>query len=212
MRLNTIAIVALSIAAAGCESAGKNTAYGAGIGAAVGAGVGAIVGHQTGNRGKGAAIGAALGGGLGATVGHRMDKQAKELEKIAETKRTEQGLVAKLKSDILFDSGKAGLKAGATNNLSQMAAIIKKYPENVLTIKGYTDSTGSPATNKTLSEQRASAVREELVKGGVPTDTITVIGMGPEAPIGDNKTAAGRSANRRVEVEITVDESKVPKS
>ena len=193
-----------------CESAGKNTAVGAGVGAAAGGVLGAVIGHQTGNRGKGAAIGAALGGAIGGTVGHRMDKQAKELEKIAETKRTEQGLITKLKSDILFDSGKSDLKN--STNIQQMAAIIKKYPENVLTIRGYTDSTGSATVNKQLSEQRAQAVKSQLVAGGVPADTISVIGMGPENPVGDNKTPAGRSQNRRVEIEITVDQSKVPKS
>jgi len=212
MRFQTVALITLTLVISACESAGKNTAVGAGVGAAVGAGLGMVIGHQTGNRGKGAAIGAALGGGLGATVGLRMDKQAKELAKIAETKRTEHGLVAKLKSDILFDSGKAELKPAANANLAKMASIIKKYPENVLTIKGYTDSTGSPATNKALSESRATAVQQQLVAGGVPANTISVVGMGPEAPIGDNKTPAGRSANRRVEVEITVDETKVPKS
>lgn len=212
MRLQLVGILSLALVLGACESAGKKTAVGAGVGAAAGAAVGAVIGHQSGNRGRGAAIGAVLGGTLGGTIGHRMDKQAKELEKIAETKRTEQGLVTKLKSDILFDTGKADLKAGAVNNLSQMSAIIKKYPENVLTIRGYTDSTGSPAVNRTLSEQRATSVREELVKGGVPANTISVVGMGPDNPIGDNKTPVGRSTNRRVEIEITVDESKVPKS
>lgn len=198
--------------AAGCESAGKKTAWGAGIGAAAGAVAGAVIGHQTGNRDKGAAIGATIGGLTGTNIGYRMDKQAKELEKIAETKRTEQGLVTKLKSDILFETGKYNLKAGALSNLSQMAAILKKYPENVLTIKGYTDSTGTPDGNKRLSEARAVAVREELIKGGVPSPTISVLGLGRENPIGDNRTADGRQQNRRVEIEITVDESKVPRS
>ncbi|MGE4132222.1 MAG: OmpA family protein [Bdellovibrionales bacterium] len=205
-------VLILSLAGLGCETAGKKTAVGAGVGAAVGAGVGAIIGHQTGNRGKGAAIGAVLGGAVGGTVGYRMDKQAKELAKIAETKRTEQGIVTKLKSDILFDSGKSDLKPTANSNLNQMAAILKKYPENVLTIKGYTDSTGSATTNQRLSQERAQAVKNQIVSGGVPADTVSTVGMGPSDPVGDNATAAGRSQNRRVEIEITVDESKVPKS
>lgn len=212
MRIQTVAALALAISFSGCETASKNTAIGTGIGVAAGAGIGAIIGHQGGDRGRGAAIGAALGGALGGTIGYRMDKQAKELAAIAETKRTDQGLVAKLKSDILFDTGKASLKPAAGTNLDQMATIMKKYPENVLTVKGYTDSTGSTKINKTLSEERAGAVKDELVKGGIPAGTITVLGMGPENPIGDNKTPGGRSANRRVEVEIAVDESKVPKS
>lgn len=212
MKNHIITFTCITLAIAGCSSAGKNTAVGAGVGAAAGAAIGAIIGHQSGNRGKGALIGAALGGAAGSHIGYRMDKQAEELKKIAETKRTEQGIVTKLKSDILFDSGKADLKPAAISNLSQMAEILKKYPENVLTIKGYTDSTGSSATNKALSDQRAASVKEQLVKGGIPDPTVSSLGMGPDSPIGDNKTKDGRSQNRRVEIEITVDESKVPKS
>lgn len=195
----------------GCASDQKNTAKGAGIGAAAGAVVGAVIGHQSGNREKGALIGAALGGGIGAHAGHRMDKQAKELEKIAETKRTEQGLVTKLKSDILFDSGKADLKAGADSNLKQMADIMKKYPENVLTVKGYTDSTGSDKINSELSRKRADAVRSKLIASGMSEAVISAQGLGPANPIAENTDADGRSKNRRVEIEVTVDESKVPK-
>ena len=170
----------------GCSSAGKGTAVGAGVGAAAGAAIGAIVGHQSGDRGKGALIGAALGGGLGGLVGNRLDKQKKELEQIAETKRTENGLVSKLKSDILFDSGKSALKPGATQNLGKMAEIMKKYPEHVLTVKGYTDTSGSADRNRTLSEERASAVKNQLIAGGIPAATISIVGMGPDSPVADN--------------------------
>jgi outer membrane protein OmpA-like peptidoglycan-associated protein len=211
MRHFIIALLTISLGITGCQSAGKKTAVGAGVGVAAGALAGAVIGHQSGNRDKGAAIGAILGGTAGGVIGNRMDRQAKELEQIAETRRTDEGLITKFKGDILFDTGKYNLKASALNNISQMASIIKKYPENVLTIRGYTDNTGTPNGNKTLSEMRATSVREELIKGGVPSSTITVIGMGRDNPIADNKSAQGRSHNRRVEIEITVDESKVPK-
>lgn len=204
------AFVAFGALNAGCQDAGKKTAYGAGIGAAAGAAVGAVIGHQTGNRAGGALIGGALGGGLGGVVGNRLDKQAKELEAVAETKRTEQGVISKLKSDILFDTGKAQLKTAAVDNLGKMSSIMKKYPENVLTVKGYTDNTGSKAINTKLSEQRASAVKQQLVAGGIPANTITVVGMADENPVAGNDTAAGRAQNRRVEIEIVADESKVP--
>lgn len=210
-QITLLIIGALTVAQLGCESAGKKTAMGAGIGAAAGAAVGAIVGHQSGNRAKGAMIGAALGGGVGGVVGNRLDKQQKELAKIAETKRTEQGLVTKLKSDILFDTGKSELKPLAKTNLSQMAGIMKKYPENVLTVKGYTDNTGSAAVNRALSEKRAEAVKYHLILGGIPADTVSILGEGPGNPVADNSTPDGRSQNRRVEIEIAVDESKVPK-
>jgi outer membrane protein OmpA-like peptidoglycan-associated protein len=203
-----VSLAAVLFLNSGCETAGKNTGLMAGAGAAAGAVLGAVVSKD---RKKGALIGASVGAAIGGTAGYRMDKQKKELEKIAETKRTEQGLITKLKSDILFDTGKSGLKSQAKTNLGQMSAIMKKYPENVLTIKGYTDSTGSAEVNRALSKKRAEAVKQELVAGGIPVESISVVGMGPESPVADNKTADGRAQNRRVEIEVTVDESKVPK-
>lgn len=188
-----------------CSSENKRAFMGAGIGAAAGGALGAVLG-----KGKGAAIGAALGGTLGGVIGHRMDKQAKELEQIAETKRTEQGLVTKLKSDILFETGKADLKDGAKTSLQQMAEIMKKYPENVLVVKGYTDNTGSDSKNDTLSTKRAAAVKSTLIASGLPESAIGLQGLGSSNPIADNKTAEGRKQNRRVEIEVSVDESKVP--
>lgn len=206
-------IFTLAATLVGCStiSENQNTAKGAGIGAAAGGLLGAVIGNQQGNSGKGAAIGAVLGAGLGGVIGQRMDKQAKELEKIAETKRTEQGLVTKLKSDILFDTGKADLKEQAKANLQQMAEIMKKYPENILTIKGYTDSSGSAKTNEALSLQRASAVKSQLLANGIAAEAVSAVGMGPSNPVGNNATTEGRQQNRRVEIEVTVDESKVPK-
>lgn len=191
----------------GCASSEKKNAYrGTAIGAVAGGALGAVVGKET-----GAIIGAGLGGIAGGVIGGRMDKQARELKQVAETKRTEQGLVTKLKSDILFDTGKAELKPEAKNNLDQMAGIMKKYPENILTINGYTDNTGSLAVNETLSEKRANAVKNQLLAAGMPASVMSSYGKGPSSPIADNSSVAGRRQNRRVEIEVTVDESKVPK-
>jgi len=191
----------------GCASSEHKNAYrGTAIGAAVGGGVGALIGKE-----KGAIIGAGVGGIAGAYAGGRMDKQAKELKAIAETKRTEQGLVTKLKSDILFDTGKSDLKPQAKNNLDQMAGIMKKYPENVLAINGYTDNTGSDSINEALSQRRAEAVKSQLVASGMPNNVISTYGRGESNPIGDNSSVDGRKQNRRVEIEVTIDESKLPK-
>ncbi|MEQ1721950.1 MAG: OmpA family protein [Pseudobdellovibrio sp.] len=212
MKKITVVFVSALFLLTGCATdENKNTMKGAGIGAAAGAAIGAMIGNQQGNAGGGAAIGAVLGAGIGGVVGKRMDNQAKELAKIAETKRTEQGLVTKLKSDILFETGKADLKDEAKANLTEMATIMKKYPENVLTIKGYTDSTGTAKVNEELSQKRAEAVKSQLVNNGIPVAVVSTSGMGPASPVGDNKTATGRKQNRRVEIEVTVDESKVPK-
>lgn len=214
MKKMILIATAVAMMLTGCASTKENpnTAKGAGLGAAIGAVAGAVIGHQTGKRNEGALIGAALGAGIGGTIGQRLDKQQKELAKIAETKRTEQGLITKLKSDILFDTGKADLKPAAKTNINQLAAIMKKYPENVLTVKGYTDDTGSAMVNNPLSEQRAKAVSNQLILAGVPAATVTALGMGAADPVDPAKTKEARAKNRRVEIEIAVDESKVPKS
>lgn len=210
MKKIILVLTTASILLTGCASENKKTMQGAGLGAVVGGALGAVIGHQSGNRDKGALAGALLGAAIGGYAGRRMDQQAKELEKIAETKRTEQGLVAKLKSDILFETGKAQLKPTAQKNLTEMATIMKKYPENILTINGFTDSTGSEKTNATLSAQRAEAVKSHLLAQGLPAATLTSQGLGSAQPVADNKTEKGRKQNRRVEIVVTVDESKVP--
>lgn len=208
MKFITLSILSLLLIISSCASMKENkkTTAGAGIGTAVGAGIGAILG-----KGKGAVIGGVIGAGIGGYAGSRMDKQAKELEKIAETERTEQGLITKLKSDITFPTGKSNLKPEAKGNLKQMADIMKKYPENVLTIKGFTDNTGTSRINEKLSQERAEAVKKELLLVGLNDLSISTIGFGPAQPVASNETPDGRSQNRRVEIEVTVDESKIPK-
>ena len=202
--LTSILISALT--SLGCADAGKNTGMGAAIGAATGAAVGAVIDHQSGNRTKGALVGAALGGAIGGVHGHKLDQQAKELEKVAETKRTEQGILTKLKGDILFPSGSAELKPAALENVDKISGILKKYPENRITVVGHTDSTGKKQTNAILSEQRAQAVKMQMVRNGVPSEAVSVVGMGDSQPVAPNSSATGRSQNRRVELVITMPE------
>ena len=195
---------------AGCSQAGKKTYVGAGVGTAVGAGLGAIIGHQSGNRDKGALIGAMLGGSVGGVIGNRLDKQAAELAAIAETRRTEQGIVTKLKGDLLFSSGSASLSSEAQGNLMRIASIIKKYPEDVITVIGHTDSQGAETLNMNLSEKRAQKVKAFMASQGIPPGSLNYMGMGESQPIASNTDASGRQLNRRVELNITVDPSKVP--
>lgn len=209
-RLGLSFIIAATFAVGCASSEHKNRNVGAGVGAGTGAVLGGILGHQKGKRNEGAAMGAVIGGAIGGYAGSRMDKQAKELDKVAETKRTDEGLITKLKSDILFDTGKATLKPSARDNLQQMAAIMKKYPENVLTINGYTDNTGSESVNEELSEKRAEVVKKALVANGLPQETISTQGWGEENPVADNSTSSGRQKNRRVEIQVRVDQSKLP--
>src|SRR5512147_500411 len=92
-----VALGALAAFALACQTAGKRTAIGSAAGAAAGAGVGALIGGK-----KGALIGLGVGALAGGSVGLYLDKQKKELEEIAETKRTENGILVNMKNDILF--------------------------------------------------------------------------------------------------------------
>lgn len=213
-KLASVSVVILIVF--GCASQEKKnenekTTKGIGIGAATGSIIGGIIGKNSGDSHKGAVIGAAAGAAIGGVIGKRMDEQAKELNKVAETKRTDEGLVTKLKGDILFDTDKASVKPEAKKHLVQIAEIMKKYPENVLTIKGFTDSTGPSDYNSELSEKRAAAVENILVTSGLPGSTIKIVGLGESSPIADNSTEMGRQKNRRVDIDVTVDPSKVPK-
>ena len=72
-----------------------------------------------------------------------------------------------------------------------------------ISVEGHTDSVGSDASNQSLSEKRADAVRDFLVNAGVPSDRITAAGKGEAEPIATNKTTAGRQQNRRVELVVS---------
>ncbi len=196
-RLGTLALV--GVLAAGCATAGKRTAIGGGAGAAAGAGIGALVGGW-----KGAAIGAGVGALAGGSVGLYLDKQAKELEQVAETKRTENGVLVSMKSDILFDTGSAVLKPDAITQIEKVGEILAKYSDDRVQVEGHADATGSKRTNEELSLRRADAVKRVLLGRGVQEKQVTALGMGSTQPVADNATAAGRSKNRRVELHIDV--------
>jgi outer membrane protein OmpA-like peptidoglycan-associated protein len=80
---------------------------------------------------------------------------------------------------------------------------VASYPGLRFNIEGHTDSTGSVATNKELSMQRAMTVRTYLIAHGVPASSIDVAGLGSSTPVADNTTADGRTRNRRVEIVLS---------
>lgn len=125
-----------------------------------------------------------------------------QLNSVLQTKDTARGVVSQM-SDVLFDINKATLKTDAMIRLAKISGILLSYPDISLEIDGYTDSTGTPQWNQVLSEQRAMAVRDFLVSQGVSVDNVTAQGFGQENPIASNETAAGRKANRRVELVLS---------
>ena len=126
------------------------------------------------------------------------DNQIKKLQAM----QTERGLVLTL-GDVLFDVGQADLKQGGFRVVDRLSVFLSDNPKRRVRIEGHTDSTGSPDFNQSLSERRASAVRDALAQRGISYNQVEVIGYGSRYPVATNATAAGRQQNRRVEVVIS---------
>jgi outer membrane protein OmpA-like peptidoglycan-associated protein len=132
-------------------------------------------------------------------------QQATELQRQIEAlqaKATDRGLVLTL-GDVLFTSGRADLKTGATGNLNKLVAFLNKYPDRTVAIEGYTDSVGSEDYNQGLSERRADSVKSYLAGQGIGSTRLSASGKGKSDPVAGNDSASGRQQNRRVEVIIS---------
>jgi outer membrane protein OmpA-like peptidoglycan-associated protein len=138
----------------------------------------------------------------------RADQLASRLREL-QAKETERGLVVTF-SDVLFDVGRADLRPGALARVDQLAAVMREYPERNVLIEGFTDSTGSQATNQELSERRAMSVRQALVMRGVDPKRIVARGHASRYPVADNATADGRQQNRRVEAVLSDAKGNLP--
>lgn len=109
--------------------------------------------------------------------------------------------LSKLDLDISFATGSSEIKPRYFRRLNALAQYII---ENKRTgeVAGYTDNVGDAAANQKLSEQRANALRDYLIKQGVPAEALIAVGYGQENPIADNSTEEGRTKNRRIEFNV----------
>jgi OmpA-OmpF porin, OOP family len=104
---------------------------------------------------------------------------------------------------LLFDTGSATLQPASNEQLGNIAAILKAYPQVKIKIGGYTDNTGDKAANLKLSQDRANNVMAELVALGVASDRLDAQGYGEDHPTADNSTDEGRQKNRRISLRVT---------
>lgn len=129
----------------------------------------------------------------------------KEQQALADLKahQTARGLELTLASDLLFNTGSATLKPGATLQLNRLGDFMQGNPKTRIIIEGYTDNRGSEMYNQMLSERRAQAVASSLEGQGIPNDRMRTVGRGKEYPVASNASSAGRQQNRRVDIVLS---------
>jgi outer membrane protein OmpA-like peptidoglycan-associated protein len=132
-----------------------------------------------------------------------LNRLEQALGQIAETRRTALGLVMNLGSDYLkFDFDRAELRPEDRELLSRVAGILLTTQDYTVSVNGHTDDQGTAEYNQKLSERRAQAVRDYLVKAGLPPEIVSVTGHGKSLPLVREKSEAARAKNRRVELGI----------
>ncbi|MFN5128327.1 MAG: OmpA family protein [Sphingomonadaceae bacterium] len=188
---------------------GKRTISKAAIGGVGGALGGYLLGDLIGGRRDRTEkiVGAGIGALAGAGVGYYMDEQEKKLrQQTAGTGvnviRDGDNLVLDMPSEITFGVDSSNIDPGFRNTLDQVSSTLKQYEKTYVDVMGHTDSTGSDAYNQALSERRASAVADYLSSRGVQSARLATRGYGESQPKASNLDAAGRSANRRVEIRL----------
>lgn len=209
MKKILILILGTALVFSGCKT--SRAFKGGAIGAGSGAVIGGVIGKTAGNTALGAVIGAAVGGATGAVIGRQMDKQAQEIQNNVPNaevihKPGEEGIIVNFKSGVLFDFNKSDLTPASTRSVTELADILKKYPDTDVLIEGHTDDKGSDDYNMSLSQRRAQAVSSYLSGKNIASSRLRTVGYGEKQPVATNDTEDGRSQNRRVTFVITANE------
>lgn len=145
-------------------------------------------------------------GALAAETERRKQAEQSEAQALAHAGSVTQearGTVLTLSGSVIFPSGGSDLLPSARSRLSEVAtALSQGDTSSAIVVEGHTDSVGKAAMNQELSMRRASAVRDQLVSGGVAANRVSVMGFGDTRPVADNTSSAGRANNRRVEIVV----------
>ncbi|MGQ7859058.1 OmpA family protein [Pseudomonas yamanorum] len=110
--------------------------------------------------------------------------------------------VVRVELDVKFDFDKSVVKPNSYGDVKNLADFMKQYPQTTTVVEGHTDSVGPDAYNQKLSQRRADAVKQVLVKDGIAPNRVSSVGYGKSRPVADNATEAGRAINRRVEASV----------
>ncbi len=181
-----------------------------GIGAALGGTLGYLLGGAIGGD-TARIIGAGIGGSAGAVIGKQFDDQIKELDEQTAGSGVDveeigdgDAILVRLPDGVTFATGSANINPSFQQTLDTVAQSLIKYPNSLIDVYGFTDTTGSTALNQRLSEQRAQAVADYLAARGVARGRLATRGFGESYDQLRVKTADGvaEPLNRRVEIKI----------
>ena len=159
------------------------------------------------NKGKRARNSALACGAAGAAYGNYTDRQEARLRQVLQGSgvqviRAGKDVYLNLPGNITFATGSFNIQPGFLTTLDSIGLVLKEFNKTNLKVIGYTDSVGSDAFNQTLSERRAQSVGQHLISKGIPAIRVVDKGMGERNPIASNDTETGRSANRRIEMQL----------
>jgi len=213
IRIFRVVVLGVAVIASGCktlepytgdEQTSKAT-KGALIGAAAGAVAGLISGDDSLERRQHALIGAGVGALAGGSVGYYMDKQEAKLRAELEgtgvsVTRRGDNITLNMPGNVTFATDSSDLNPAFFEVLGSVGKVLKEFEQTVIEVAGHTDSTGADSYNQALSERRASSVSAYLQARNISGQRLITLGMGELRPIADNSSAAGRQANRRVEI------------
>ncbi len=179
-------------------------------GSAIGGVTGAILGAATAgkkDRTKRALLGAGIGAVSGAGAGYYMDVQEAKLRKKLEgtgvgVKREGNDIRLIMPGDVTFETNSADLDSRFFSVLDSVSIVLNEYKATLVTVAGYTDSSGAAEYNKALSEKRAATVALYLNSRGVVKERLAATGHGENNPVSGNSTLDGRAKNRRVEITL----------
>ncbi|MBX3175370.1 MAG: OmpA family protein [Gemmatimonadaceae bacterium] len=137
-------------------------------------------------------------------VGYYMDTQEARFRQLApqgiRVVRNGEQLMLTLPGSMSFDVASATLSAVADSALGVIARVVAEYRLTLVSVRGFTDSTGDAAVNRRLSEQRALSVARALLARGITAERIIATGFGAAQPLASNETPEGREQNRRIEL------------
>ena len=207
----------------GCATKSGNETFDNNQKAIIGTTLGALAGIALGNnigggsKSRNKVVGAVVGAAIGGAIGYNLDKQAKEVADSLNTdvnnnpnavldpsqdlivSNTDKYVKIMFRDDMMFETNSATPTMSASSKISKVTSVLEKYPNTLVQVTGHTDSRGSYAYNKTLSEQRASNVGNIIYNSGVKNQIFSK-GCSFDKPLAPNNSASNMGLNRRVEV------------